>query len=121
MKIVLLGVIGLFMLGFPAAASAGVVCPKAAGYIAGPFVPTEEVARKIYLAVAAQYRPESHLREFSIIAVEDEGASWVVTETSRPRKVIPNPGTVVERFGGGMLRMRIDKCTGAISDAYYTR
>jgi hypothetical protein len=86
-------------------------CPKTAGFINGPFVPTESVAREIYKVMLPSLAP-LNVEKYPSIIVKDEGDHWWVSqEASRPE-----PG-----YGGGQLYMNIDKCTGAISRAAFNR
>jgi hypothetical protein len=88
-----------------------VTCPKTAGFIAGPFVPTEDAAREIYKIMVGTIAPRS-VEEFPLIVVKDRGDYWWASQAS------PQPA---EGFGGGQLYMRIDKCTGAISRAAFNK
>jgi hypothetical protein len=88
-----------------------VSCPKTAGFVGGPFVPTEDVAREIYKIMASTIAPRS-TEEFPVIIIRDQGDHWFASQD----RVQPTEG-----FGGGQLYMRIDKCTGAISRAAFNR
>jgi hypothetical protein len=88
-----------------------VSCPKTAGFIGGPFVPTEDVAREIYKVMVSTVAPRS-TEEFPVIVIEDQGDHWLASQD----RLQPTEG-----FGGGQLYMRIDKCTGAISHAAFNR
>jgi hypothetical protein len=97
------------------APQAGQDCARYSGFIAGPFVPTADVAKAIYAVVADGISP-SILQRYPIIVVEDENDHWSVSQRELGSD---RPGMV--RFGGGQLYMNIDKCTGAISKAAYNR
>jgi hypothetical protein len=82
-------------------------CKSVPGMI---MVPTSDVAREIYLAVAKGRRDEISPSHF--IEVLDDGDRWSVLQVRRQRQ----PG---ER-GGGLLEMTIAKCDGSIL-AHYSR
>jgi|SRR5688572_24256452 len=86
-------------------------CPKTAGFIGGPFVPTEDVAREIYKIMANTIAPRS-IEEYPVIVIVDEGDHWWASQAGLQPK---------EGFGGGQLYMRIDKCSGAISRAAFNK
>jgi hypothetical protein len=81
---------------------------KVPGMIAGPMVPTSDVAKEIYLAVAKGRRDE--ILPPNVIKVLDDGDRWSVFQSS---------GQPFER-GGGQLEMTIGKCDGSIL-AHYSR
>jgi len=83
------------------------VCHHQDGMIDRPVVPTAEVARDIFAAVAKPLQSEQAASGY-VLTIADQGAAWAVY------RALPN------RRGGG-LEMRIDKCTGAISEMHYTR
>jgi hypothetical protein len=88
-----------------------VSCPKTAGFIGGPFVPTEDVAREIYRIMVGAIAPRS-IEEYPLIVIKDQGDSWWASQ----ERLQPTDG-----FGGGQLYMYIDKCTGAISRAAFNK
>lgn len=89
------------------------VCPHHDGLIDGPVVPTAEVARGIFAAVAKPLQSEQAASKY-VLTIADQGADWAVYQA------LPKPpGTIT--VGGGGLEMRIDKCTGAISEMHYSR
>jgi hypothetical protein len=75
--------------------------------IAEPMVPTPDVAREIYLAVANGRRDK--ILPSNVIEVHDAGDRWSVFQSSGQS----------ER-GGGLLEMTISKCDGSIV-AHYSR
>jgi len=89
------------------------VCPHQDGLIGRPVVPTAEVARGIFAAVAKPLQSEQAASEY-VLTIADEGAAWAVYQALPDR-----PGMIIT--GGGGLEMRIDKCTGAISEMHYQR
>ena len=97
-------------------------CEKRDGEMPGPFVPTPEVAKKIYIAIATVIAPWD-MKKYPIAVVTDDGDHWSVSQTRRyPKRKSPavvriggkTVETVEASAGGGMLDMRIDKCFGAI-------
>ena len=100
--------------------------PAFAGHLSCPppwtqgWVKDAETAKAIYLAVGrAQNYPYFH--KYPDIVVEDAGDHWLVSQTDKRPPPTPEPGTVIVSAGGGQLRMNIDKCTGAISEAWLNR
>lgn len=89
-----------------------IACPKTKGFIGGPFVPTEDMAREIFKVMVGRFA-SFNVEQYPVIVVEDGGDHWWATQ----RDVEPIAG----RYGGGQLYMNIDKCTGAISRAAYNR
>jgi len=88
---------------------------------ATPWVADKEAAKAIYLAVAHS-RPlfKRLLKQYPVVVVEDEGATWGVSQANNdPPK--PGPNEVIVTAGGGQLYMQIDKCSGAIRNAAYNR
>ena len=111
----------IFSFGFDTArsehsAATGLQCVKQDGFLIGPVVPTAEVARAIYIAVARF--PQLHKLEGpGPIVVVDEGSKWDVSHYLPPKMTTSRDGkyeTVEATAGGGDLAMEIDKCTGAV-------
>jgi hypothetical protein len=90
------------------------VCHHEDGLIDRPVVPTAEVARAIFAAVAKPLQSEQAASKY-VLTIADGGAAWVVFQA------LPPPPAGMIQFGGGGLEMRIDKCTGAISEMHYSR
>jgi hypothetical protein len=92
--------------------------PWADGWVKDP-----DVAKTIYLAVGRA----QHFQDFDKypdIVVEDRGDQWLVSQTDlHPQPLAPVPGreAVIVSAGGGQLYMRINKCNGAISEAWLNR
>jgi len=86
-------------------------CKKVPGMIAGPIVPTLEVAKAIYLTVA-QGRGDK-VDSGNVIMVKDDGDEWSVFQVPAD-----SSGPIVR--GGGTLEMTVDKCDGSIL-AHYSR
>ncbi len=99
----------------------GPVCPKVAGFLAGPFVSDGDTARAIFLAVEAAIDPTVDKTKFSEIVINERRDAWTVFRMAP----LPAPRTDGQIdapfFGGGTLSMTIDKCSSAISNAYYQR
>jgi len=87
-----------------------VTCDKVAGMIAGPIVPTEEVAKEIYVAVARGRGDKIDSED--LIKVKDDGDHWSVFQWSSD--------AYSGSRGGGMLEMTIAKCDGSIL-AHYSK
>ena len=94
----------------PSASGASPVCGHQDGMIDGPVVPTSEVARGIFNAVAKPLQSERVASRY-VLTIIDSGAAWVLY------RALPN----INILCGGGLTMRIDKCTGAISEMHYSR
>ena len=92
-------------------------CTHTDGLIDGPFVPNAAIATAIYRAVRPGIGggPKPDLPEVEVI---DAGEHWEVMEN---HKRAPSSDPMVVTWGGGQLYLRIDKCTGAISNAAYNR
>lgn len=77
-----------------------------------------ETARAIFLAVEADFFPDANKTEFPVVEVERDGDFWIAFRT-RDQSV--NSGLpIVVRKGGGQLEIRIDGCSGAVSEAHYS-
>lgn len=104
-----------------------ITCEKADGMIRGPYVANETAARGIFKTIAAAIEPRAlRNKGYPIVVVVDDGKSWAVYEQQRGAgtKVTPLPNgreRVIVTAGGGGLILEIDKCTGAITQAYYDR
>ena len=98
----------------PTASGPAPVCRHQDGLIDGPVVPTAEVAQGIFAAVAKPLQSEQAASKY-VLTIADQGAAWVVYRAPPP----PPAGMSIR--GGGGLEMRIDKCTGAISEMHYSR
>lgn len=92
-------------------------CTHTNGLIDGPFVPNAAIATAIYRAVRPSIGggPKPDLPEVEVI---DAGGHWEVMEN---RRRSPSSAPTDVTRGGGELYLRIDKCTGAISNASYNR
>lgn len=93
-----------------------------------PLVPTKAVALGIFNAVVSAKETAAAHRKFETI-VESDDDSWQVSQSPRgansvhyfrgPHGELMETVRVMEDGGG--FEMRIDKCTGAISDAHWSR
>jgi hypothetical protein len=93
-------------------------CPHLDGYIDGPFVPTAAAARRVYLAVRDAVAPDLRSQRHVRVVVEDEGGRWSVYSSMR---VEERSGHLTVLMGGGGLGLKIDKCSGAISNVALQR
>jgi hypothetical protein len=101
-----------------------IVCRKDPGLLAGPAVPTKEVARQIYVTIASALYPNSW-RKYRTIFVLDEGTKWGVGQRPDSTGVTMRKneqGEVIESVttveGGGSLEMDIDKCNASVSMSF---
>ena len=99
-------------------AKVGAGCPHLGGYIDGPFVPTVEAAREVYIAVRNAIAPDYRLVKHASVIAEDKGGHWEVTQRIHVRNA---RGQLVSIMGGGGLWLDIDKCSGAVLHAAYNR
>lgn len=95
-------------------------CEKAPGLIGGPYIPDARTAEQVYRAVADGVLPGA-LERFPVVEVEDQGKAWLVSQRRQVPKAKPKPGEIVVSAGGGQLSMKIDKCSGAISEVVANR
>jgi len=87
--------------------------------VLGEAVPRAEVARKIAEAViGARQRPEVRMRYN--LRVETEPGVWLAYQSLRSSVQRVHNGFIVT-YGGGGIAMRIDRCTGEISEMHYQR
>jgi len=84
------------------------------------WVQDKNVAKAIYLAVGrARHMPQ--FDKYPVVVVEDGGNHWTVSQTNGQSGVITSGRTISVTLGGGQLRMNIDKCNGAISEAWLAK
>lgn len=127
----LIGAMALTVCGGIARADTQPSCPNG-GSIKAMMVPNKYVAESIYRAVGGGLVPWN-FRKYPMVAVEDEGDHWAITQTVAAPSVpsVPTLPTVASSAGGtksggdpagrGKLTMDINKCTGAISHAALDR
>lgn len=88
----------------------------------GELVPTEEVARGIAEAIIRARQSPEAMAGYVLYVEPDERdpRRWAVGQ-GLP-ELPPNPdGTITERVGGGGISMRIDRCTGEVSNVHFIR
>ncbi|MEA3039469.1 MAG: hypothetical protein QOE79_1982 [Sphingomonadales bacterium] len=105
-----------------AAASAVPVPAPPPCHLTFPMVPDEAAARRIFsgvLAVRPHRRGPHYL--LKVAPDRDDPGKWLVVQTLPPPRGKLPPGRIWVEAGGGGLGMRIDRCTGAVSDLYYQR
>jgi hypothetical protein len=82
-------------------------------------VPDASMARSIALAVIAAHQKPDVSQKY-VLEVEPDGTkSWIVSQDIPP--VAQKNGDLLVTAGGGGISMHIDRCSGAISKAYYQR
>jgi len=106
----------LLVLACPAVADAK---NRACASPLGAAVPDIRTARAIAEAIIAAH-PGPSKREGYVLHVQRDGNSGWSAAQSAPAPSDRN-GHMVATFGGGGLRMHIDRCSGRISDMYYLR
>jgi hypothetical protein len=105
----LIGLVAAIAIANPAAAQP-IACPKRDS-MPRPMVPTAEVAKGIYLAVEKGLKFHPNPMIHSDLVVSDGGAAWQVSRHLKPKHM----------KGGGQLSLRIDKCSGEISHAWFAK
>jgi len=85
-----------------------------------PLVQSEATAKEIFLAVARARAP-FNMKRYPIVVANDAGDHWEVTQAAKTPSTTYDAGTVTTTFGGGQLSMHIDKCSGAVSKAYFSK
>jgi hypothetical protein len=107
-----------FSVAVPDSRVAGSGCPHLGGYIDGPFVPTAAAARGIYIAIRNAIAPSYRSAKHATIIAEDKIDHWEVYQRINVKN---RSGQLVPLMGGAGLGLYINKCTGAISHAAYSR
>src|SRR4051812_12166047 len=82
-----------------------------------PVAPDEAAARRIFASVLA-VRPHRRGPRY-VLKVKpdrDDPGKWLVFQDLPPSRGKLRPGWIWIQAGGGGLGMRIDRCTGEISD-----
>ena len=110
----------VFMISGGAGRAAEPVLCRNTDFINAQFVPTADVAKKIYIAVGQGLYPNL-LKEYPIVGAEDEGDHWALWQSNDDPMPKAGPNEVIVRAGGGQLFMNIDKCSGAVSNAHFNR
>jgi hypothetical protein len=87
-----------------------------------PVAPDEAAARRIFAAVL-DLRPHRRGPRYALKVApdRDDPGKWLASQDLPPPRGKLRPGWIWVQAGGGGLGMRIDRCTGAISDLYYQR
>lgn len=102
----------------PVATTSSGICDVSGAPQGRPLVTRPETARAIFLAVEADFFPDADQVEFPVVEVERDGQGWVAFRT-RDRSGTSGLPIVVQK-GGGQLQIRVDGCSGAVSEAYYS-
>lgn len=101
----------------------GLECAKEEGFALGPAVPTRNVAKQIYIAIAKGLYPRTW-RKYPMIFVRDDGDKWGVGQRQSDKTTYfrGKTGTKMENVqvtgGGGALEMTIDKCNAGVSMSF---
>jgi len=85
----------------------------------GAVVPDANTARQIAVAVIAAHQKRASSDQFMLKVEPDGDSSWSAYQYIPP--VTGRNGEIIVTNGGGGLSMKIDRCTGAISELYYQR
>lgn len=93
-------------------------CMVTEGYLQGPFVPTEVVARQLFQVYLRQFSPGHRDKSLHRVIVVDAGDQWRIHEDNRVRDAEGNPQSLV---GGAGVAITIDKCSGAVLSATHMR
>lgn len=95
-------------------------CNHTDGFIDGPFVSDELVARQIAGVVVAKRQSIDYRERYDIVAI-DAGRHWVLSQVLRDKIQRIDSDALIVTAGGGGLSMRIAKCDGAISNVHGIR
>ena len=110
----------VFLLTGGAGRAAEPVLCRNTDFINARFVPTADIAKKIYIAVGEGINA-NFLKKYPIVGAEDEGDHWSLWQSNDDPMPKAGPNEVIVSAGGGQLLMNIDKCSGAVSDAHFNR
>lgn len=107
---------------FAAGAAASPAAGPAPCRLLFPVAPDAAAARRIALVVTAS-RPHPPRRRYvlKVRPDEDDAGKWIAFQDLPPP---PRPfpkNAIYLQAGGGGLGMRIDRCTGEVSDLFYQR
>jgi hypothetical protein len=104
------------------AAAAQPTPPARACSLIWPVAPDLAAARRIAQAVIAS-RPFPRRRRYvlQVIADRDDPGRWLAMQSLPEPRPSRHPWIVSVTAGGGGVVMRIDRCTGAISQLHYAR
>ena len=98
------------------------VCgPRETGDAERFLVGSERTARAIFLAVEQDYHPRADKKNFPDVRVRDEDTYWAVFRMRSAKRDRPKDGEIIVYAAGHQLSIRIDKCTAAISNVYFSR
>lgn len=108
----------LLLLCTDSVAAAELDCPRALG----PVVPNAKTAKAIAVAVIAARQSTDHAKKYRLYVESDEErpGGWIVFQ-SLPFARSGDPNYINVITGGGGITMRIDRCSGEVSDMYYQR
>jgi hypothetical protein len=107
-----------FVVTLLASLSVGVAADQCRTSI-GAIVPDANTARQIAVAVIAAHQKPENSEKFELEVEPDGDSSWSAYQYIPP--ATGRNGEIIVTEGGGGLSMKIDRCTGAISQVYYQR
>jgi hypothetical protein len=112
-------VIAAMLLTFPVCANAAQTECRSP---LGAAVPDVATARAIATAVISARQTTEISKKYRLFVEPDSerAGSWMASQ-ALPQPRNRDPKTIVLIRGGGGMQMRIDRCTGEISDMYYSR
>lgn len=93
-------------------------CPGDGLHAPVTYVGDAETARAIFIAIKKNYGGPP--ARSGGITVTDRGSGWLVSRNGQSNEYRPD-GSVLKHLGGGTMTLRIDKCTGALSDLVFAR
>jgi hypothetical protein len=95
-----------------------------------PVAPDEQAARRIAEAIIANVPSSAMVRrakaagkryDLTVHADRDDASKWIAFQSPRRDRARPKRNEIIVHFAGHGLGMKIDRCTGAISEMYYQR
>ena len=85
----------------------------------GALVPDVQTARAIAVAVIAAHQKPNISKRYTLEIEEDGGDRWLAYQYMPP--VVSASGEITVTMGGGGLSMRVDRCSGEITEVHFQR